>query len=170
MSYLEKRWYVFYTYPKFERKIQTFLQEKGYEVFLPLHWEVRQWSDRKKRLLVPLFPNYIFVKIERHRIYEILNVPKIVSCVKFNGNPASLKQEEVDCIKFILDSAHNIEKCDRLKVGDSVMITEGTLTGLMGILEEERGNHRFALRLETIQQSLLVEVHTSCLEYSEAFI
>lgn len=162
-----KRWYVFYTYPKFERKVHEYLLKDNYESFLPMHWVVRQWSDRKKRLEVPLFPNYIFIKIERNKIFEVLQTPKLISCVTFNKIPAFLKQKEVESIKQIVQNEYPFEVSTNLNIGDSVVITEGALTGMEGILVEERGNHRFALKIESLQQSVIVNVPSDCIEYAE---
>ena len=165
-----KRWYVFYTYPKFERKVHKYLQEDNYESFLPLHWVVRQWSDRKKRMEVPLFPNYIFVNIEHNKIFEVLKTPKLISCVTFNRIPAFLKQKEVDSIKQIVENEYPFEVCCNLKIGNSVVITEGALTGMEGVLVEERGKCRFAVKIESLQQSMLVNVPSNCLEFLEVTV
>ncbi len=166
-SDITKRWYIFYTYPKFEGKIHEYLQKENLESFLPLYWVVRQWSDRKKRMKVPLFPSYIFVNIERDKIHEVLKTPKIVKCVTFNKIPAYLKQTEINSIKQIVDNEFPFEVISNLSIGDSVVITKGALSGMEGILVEERGNQRFALRLELLQQSVLVNVPSEYLEYLE---
>jgi transcription antitermination factor NusG len=162
-----KKWYVFYTYPKFERKVHEYLQQENYESFLPLHWVTRQWSDRKKRMEVPLFPNYIFVNIERHKIFEVLQTPKLISCVNFNRIPAFLKQKEVDSINQIVKTEYPFEVCCNLKIGDSIEITQGALTGMEGVLVEERGSRRFAVRIESLQQSVMVNVPSDYLELAE---
>ncbi len=54
-----EHWYVLFTMSKLEKKINYSFQQQGIESFLPLHKIIRQWSDRKKKLDVPLFPNYI---------------------------------------------------------------------------------------------------------------
>jgi len=165
-----KKWYVFYTYPKFEKKVHEYLQQENYESFLPLHWVIRQWSDRRKRLQVPLFPNYIFVKIEQQRICEVLNIPKIINCVTFNRMPSFLKQKEVDNIRQVVENGYSFEICYNLKVGDSVVITEGALSGMEGILLEERGGRRFALRIESLQQSVLINVPLESLMAKEVCV
>jgi len=162
-----KRWYVFYTYPKFEKKVHDCLIKENYESFLPMHWVIRQWSDRKKRLYVPLFPNYIFVNTEYARTFEILNNPKVICCVKFNKQPAYLKQKEIDCLKNITETDYPFEVSSKLQVGDSIMIIDGPLTGMEGVLAEGRGNHRFAVQVDSLQQSIMVDVPSNCIETLE---
>ncbi len=162
-----KKWYVFYTYPKAERKVHEYLQGKKYESFLPLYWVVRQWSDRKKRIQMPLFSGYIFVNIEKGRIFEVLKTPKIVRCLTFNRMPASLRQSEVENIMHITENDYPLEVISDLKVGDPVVISKGALIGMEGILVEERGNQRFALRIESLNQSMLVNIPADHLEFAD---
>lgn len=168
-SDIAKKWYIFYTYPKSEEKVHDYLLKENFESFLPLCWVVRQWSDRKKRMKVPLFPSYIFVNIEKDRISEVLKSPKIVRCISFNRVPAYLKENEVEGIKQIVQNEYPFEVSNTLKVGSSVMITEGALAGMEGILFEERGNQRFAIIVESLQQSLLVNIPACSLELVEIF-
>ena len=165
-----KRWYVFYTYPKFERKVHLYLQKENFESFLPLHWVVRQWSDRRKRLQVPLLPNYIFVNVECNRIFDILKIPKIIRCVTFNGEPSFLKQTEVDWLKMIVENNYPFEISTNLEIGDPVVITKGTLTGMEGILSEERGSCRFVVEIEALQQFVLVNIPAEYLELKEVLV
>lgn len=165
-----KKWYVFYTYPKSERKVHEYLQGKNYESFLPLYWIVRQWSDRKKRMKVPLFSGYIFVNIEKDRIFEVLKTPKIVRCVTFNKIPASLRQSEVDNIIQITENDYPLEVSCDLKVGDPVVVSKGALIGMEGVLVEERGNQRFALRIESLNQSMLVNIPADHLEFADVAV
>ena len=46
----ELNWYVLYTTSRAEKKVAQRLEEKGLEVFLPMIEELRQWSDRKKKV------------------------------------------------------------------------------------------------------------------------
>ncbi len=165
--FFTKKWYVFYTYPKFERKVQKYLQKEGYETFLPLHWIVKNWSDRKKRLQIPLFPNYIFVNIERNKIFDILKTPKVINCVTFCKDPVFIKQKEIDQINYIISKKSTIEVSDDLKIGTTVLINEGPLCGLEGVLLEERGSQRFAVKIVSLKQSLIINVPSNYIESVE---
>jgi transcription antitermination factor NusG len=161
-------WYVFYTSPRAEKVAFKELTQRGYEVFLPMRKTLRIWKNRQKKMVDEiLFTSYIFVNIERIMIFEVLKTPKLISCVKFNKMPAFIKQKEIDNIKQIVETKFPFEVCGKLKIGDSVEITDGSLTGMKGILVEERGSQRFALRIESLQQSLLVNVPSDYLELAE---
>ena len=80
------KWFVFYTYPKSERKVEAMLQEQGYETYLPCKTLIKQWHDRKKKNRVPLFPNYIFVRTLIGKIHYINELNLISSFVKFRNS------------------------------------------------------------------------------------
>jgi transcriptional antiterminator RfaH len=61
---MEKKWFVFYTKSRQEKKVNELLLKKKFEPFLPMQQVMRQWSDRKKKVTVPLFNSYIFVFAE----------------------------------------------------------------------------------------------------------
>lgn len=170
MVFSDKRWYVFYTYPKFEKKVYEWLLKENYEAFLPMHWVVRQWSDRKKKLNVPMFPNYIFVNVEHNRMFDILKSPKVICTVAFDNKPAFLRQKEIEFLKNIVESDYSFKVSSDLKIGDPIMITNGPLCGLEGILIEERGNHRFAVQIKSLLQSVLIDVPGKYIELLEAIV
>ena len=95
-------WYVVYTRPRGEKKIAAILSEKGIENYCPLNRVNRQWSDRKKVILEPLFKGYVFIKVSEARKWEIKSVDGIVNYVYWQGKPAKVRDEEIDKIKKFL--------------------------------------------------------------------
>ncbi len=98
-------WYLLYTNPRAEKKTETELRFLGFEVYLPLHKTLHQWSNRKKMVEVPLFNSYLFVytELERH-YYPILNVPGVVKFVNFEKKPAIVDPREIELIRLMLGS------------------------------------------------------------------
>jgi transcription antitermination factor NusG len=91
------RWYVLYLRSRYEKRVHEELQRRGIESFLPTIMEVRQWSDRKKKVEMPLFPGYDFVRIdlkERVRVLEVDGVVKFVSIGDSRPVPVPDKQIE----------------------------------------------------------------------------
>jgi transcription antitermination factor NusG len=150
-------WYVFYTYPKAERGLKIELERLHYEVCLPLHKVTRQWKDRKKVLEQPLFPNYIFVRTVRDKIYDVLSVPKMVKYIAFEGKPATLKEEEISFINQICSTGHNVFVSNLTK-GDCIRILDGPLIGYTGILIECDGKKRFGLALKEMFYTIYVDL------------
>ena len=89
---LQQKWRVFYTQARAEKKCEQRLGQRGVEVYLPTHKVVRQWKDRKKKVVEPLFRNYIFVRVDEQERLHVLQTPGIVRCVSFGGTPAEVDE------------------------------------------------------------------------------
>ena len=137
-------WYVVYTRPRGEKKIAAILSEKGIENYCPLNRVNRQWSDRKKVILEPLFKGYVFIKVSEARKWEIKSVDGIVNYVYWQGKPAKVRDEEIDKIKkflFEFEEVNVVEVVDnQIEKDDSVMIERGIFIDLRGIVIEVVGN------------------------------
>lgn len=157
---LESNWCVLYTYPNYEKKVLRTATQKNIICFLPTHKVVRQWSDRKKTIEVPLFPNYLFVHTNRQNRFEILDILGVTHFVSHCGKPAIISPQEIDLIrKMTAEREVSLER-DFLK-GDLVKIVDGPFSGLEGILFEKKGNSRFAVKIEGINQSISISINKS---------
>jgi transcription antitermination factor NusG len=78
-----RAWYVARTMSRHEKKVADLLQVRAIDNCLPLYAAIRQWSDRTKRVMVPLFPGYVFVNIAYEDRLRVLEVPGLVGFVKF---------------------------------------------------------------------------------------
>lgn len=160
-----ERWFVYYTKSRHEKKVRDLLQRRGFEVFLPLQKVVRQWSDRKKKVEVPLFNSYIFVHIAEHRISEVLQIPGIAWIIRYNGRPAALRPEEYQLIKRFLETGLHIEVVPwaSIQPGDRVRVLDGPLKGAEG---EVTGNSpaKFTVVLETLGQGMRLVVEPGLLQ------
>ena len=101
------KWYVVYTKTQHEKKVHMDIEAQSIQSFLPLVKTVRFWSDRKKYIHVPMFPNYVFIKLSCREYYRILNHPSVISFVKFEGSPSSVPEEQINCIRKITE--HKME-------------------------------------------------------------
>ena len=155
-------WYTAYTLPNFEKKVYADLQKRKVEAYLPLQNVTRRWSDRMKRLQVPLFPNYIFIRSTDCKGITVLNVKGILNFIFFDGHPALVSDSEIDLIKKLANESIQMEPS--LVQGDKVKIVRGPLAGMEGRLFNRKGKSRFGVRIETIKQSLSLEVPTQYLE------
>ncbi len=118
------------------------LQRKGFPVFLPMQKVLRQWSDRKKKVEVPLFNSYIFVSAPEHRINSILEVPGVAWIIRHNDKPAVLHGREYDIIVRFLETGLLIEtfSADTFNKGEQVEVMDGPLKGLTGqVFDNDRG-------------------------------
>ncbi len=156
-------WYALYTSHQHERMIARSLTSRGYEVFLPLYEEVRQWSDRRKRLMVPLFPCYVFVKACLERRVNILVTPGVHGFVSFDNHPAPIPPAEIEDLRRIVGLAR-IEPHPFLRCGDAVRVRYGPFQGIEGILVRKKGRTRLVLSVELLQKSAAIEIDAAMTE------
>lgn len=137
----EKKWYVVYTRPRWEKKVSGILMSRGIEYYCPLNKVLKQWSDRKKIVLEPLFKGYVFVKIPESLKWEIKSVEGVLNYVYWLGKPAIVKEQEIDTIRKFLQEFRDVEVVEKqLTVNSRVMIKQGVLMNFQGIIIEVSGN------------------------------
>jgi transcription termination/antitermination protein NusG len=161
-----KNWLVFYTKSRQEKKVSELLSRRGFEVFLPLQKVMRQWSDRKKKVEVPLFNSYIFVLESEDKISLILQTPGVSWNIRHNGKPAVLHQNEMETIKRFISSGLLLESraVDNLVEGDPVEVIDGSLKGMLGLLIKTKEGDKFTIALESIGQTMLVRLDPGLLK------
>ena len=104
------KWYALYTKPRFEKKVFRQLGEKGFEAYCPLNKVKRQWSDRVKTVEEPLFKSYVFVRLSTElERSTVRTVPGVVNFVYWNGQPAEVKEKEIEDIQRFLSEYDNVE-------------------------------------------------------------
>jgi transcription antitermination factor NusG len=157
-----KNWFVFYTKSRQEKKVNEFLEKRGFKTFLPLHNVLRQWSDRKKKVEVPLFNSYIFIFDFEHRIPEILQAPGIARNIKLAGKPAVLRDTELQIIKRFLETGLTLEAgpidLNFLQTGERTKIMDGPLKGIEGVILGKADAQSFNVVLEGIDQLIRVQI------------
>jgi transcription antitermination factor NusG len=157
-------WYALYTRHQCERVVCQALSDKGFDAFLPQYRAIHPWKDRRKELLLPLFPNYVFIRGGLDRMLNILTTPGVHSFVAWAGRPANIPQEEIDAVRRLVESSLRIEPHPFLKCGDWVRIKSGPLEGIQGILVRKRSAYRLVLSVEMLAQSASAEVDISVVE------
>lgn len=155
-----KHWFVFYTKSRHEKKVRDLLLKSGFEVFLPMHKVMRQWSDRKKKVEVPLFNSYIFVKVEEHNIVNVLRIPGVAWNIRISGKPAILRPEELELIQRFISSGFFLETSalerDEFKEGDRAKVIDGPLAGVIGYVVGGTEGDKLNVLIEGINQVIRV--------------
>ncbi len=125
---MSRKWLAIYTRPRWEKKVNSLLLEKGVECYCPLNKVRRKWSDRVKVVEEPLFKSYVFVKVTDEDRTTVRMTPGAINFVYWNGKPAMIREKEIIAIKRFLDEYENVEahRVD-LQVDQRVRITDGTL-------------------------------------------
>jgi len=162
---LKTNWYAVYTRPRFEKQVLKGLVDQGIEGYLPLIKTMRQWSDRKKMVEVPLFSSYVFVHINRSSYDLVLQTHGVVKYITFEGKAATIPSDQIDNLKIIIDSNEKVEPTwESRRKGDQVIVNAGSLKGLKGELITEGNRKKVLVRIQGIDQNLTVKVHSSLIE------
>jgi transcription antitermination factor NusG len=137
----EKKWYVIYTRPRWEKKIALLLLDKEIEHYCPLNKVTKQWSDRKKIIEEPLFKGYIFVKRSVHDKWDIKMIPGVLNYVHWLGKPAVVKESDIKIIKKFLQEFNDVEVTDaNIAMHEKVQVKQGLMMNYKGIVLEVLGN------------------------------
>ena len=143
-------WYAVYTKPRWEKKVAALLESKGIQYYCPLNKVVKQWSDRKKIVLEPLFKSYVFVQVDEKERWELLKISGVVNYVHWLGKPAKIKDSEIDTVKKFLNEFDSVEIVETTSpVNSKVKIKHGVLMNYQGILLEVSGN-RACVKIESM--------------------
>jgi len=154
-----KKWFALYTRPRYEKKIEKFLNIKGIDSYLPLFKTLRQWSDRKKWVELPLFSSYIFVYVEPKEYYEVLNIPGAVRYVSFEGKPVEIHQKQIDKIKWILSTDIQTDPlAEKIPEGSEVEIVKGPLKGLRAEMVNYNNRKIIILRIDQLDRSFEIRI------------
>lgn len=155
---MAKKWYAVYTKPNWEKKVAELLFKKNIENYCPLNSTVRQWADRRKTVLIPLFTSYVFVHIEERDFLAVNQTSGVINFVYFLNKPAVIKDEEIETIeKFLLQYKNvSIEKT-KVSLQDTIRIIRGPLMEyegkVIGIF-----NRRIKVSLPSLGYMLIAEV------------
>lgn len=152
-------WYAVQTRPKHEKKVAAELQEKCVSAYLPLLAQIHRWSDRRKIVHVPLFPGYLFVRIQlesRIRL-SVLQVWGVVGFVGSQREILPIPDNEIDDIQTLVSKKIPLAPYPFLKVGQRVRVRGGALDGLEGILVTN-GEKRLVISVGAINRSLSIAI------------
>lgn len=153
-------WHALYIKSRAEKKAFDDLQFKEIEAFLPMQRKLRQWSDRKKWVDMPLIPGYLFVKVSRREYDLALQSNYIVTYVRFEGKAAVIPEQQIEYLKLLLRQNNlDIEITqEKLEPGQIIEVIAGPLIGVRGKLVRRNGKNKIAIELEDIGHSALVEI------------
>jgi transcription antitermination factor NusG len=157
----ELRWYALHTRARHERTVEQRLRDQGMETFVPTTMEVHRWSDRKKKVEVPLFSCYVFVRCalseeDRTRVYRVESVHGFVGS---RGSSLPIPDHEIESIQKVLAQTAPWRSYPFLKVGQRVRIRGGAMDGVEGVFLSENGDHSLIVSIDAIQRSMAVRIN-----------
>ena len=140
------------------------LEAKGIEYYCPLNKVVKQWSDRRKTVLEPLFKSYVFIQVADEKKWEVLNINGIINYVTWLGKPAKIKENEIATIRKFLKEFSSFEVVEGpLEINSRVKVKQGALMNYHGILLQISGN-RASVKIESMGLQLTTLIDKKNLE------
>lgn len=159
------KWYPVYTNPRAEKKAYQSLINKGVEAYLPLHRQLKKWSDRKKWVEEPFIKSYLFVRIKDHEQAEVLMTKGISRFIYFSGKIAAMPQRQIDELKLLMASPYDLEITEEdLQPGEKIIIKAGPLKGMTGEIISYRSQKQLALRLESLGCTIIIHIAASLID------
>ena len=149
-----KVWLVAYVHLYHEKKISKKLTADGIENFLPVQVEIRQWSDRRKKVERILIPMVIFVRVDMKERSQVLSLASVSRYMVLHGEhtPAVIPDEQMNRFKFMLDHSEEAIQFNNTQfaVGEKIRVIKGPLTGLEGELATIEGKTKVVVRIEIL--------------------
>jgi transcriptional antiterminator RfaH len=133
-------WHVLITKPKAELKVAERLEGLRIEVCCPTRVEIRQWSDRKKKITVPLLPSMVLVNISEKERSNVFNVPGVLRYLFWLGKPALVPSNEITALKDIANDAEQIISTEKIDVGQEIDLEAFGMTKKKGTVKYVSGN------------------------------
>lgn len=153
-------WYAVQTRSRHEKFVSAQLQRGGISHYLPMVTEVHRWSDRKKKVEMPLFSGYVFVQIpstNEDRV-RVLRTDGVVRLVGHGPEGTPIREEEIESVKTLVDQGVPWITHPFLQAGQRIRIRGGALDGLEGIFQSQSGQDMLIVSINAIQRSLSVSL------------
>lgn len=160
-----KGWQLVYTVARHERTVAAQLKCRCVDYFLPLYEVTHHWGNRSVKLELPLFPSYLFVRLNESNRRDVVTIPGIVSIVSFQGRPALVPEEQIAAIQSAL-RFRRAHPYSYLASGNRVLITSGPLSGIIGVIDRVKG-FRVIISVDCITSSIAIEAEAADLELLE---
>jgi len=154
-------WFAILVRTSREKTANLLLENAGYECYLPISKYMRRWSDRMKEIETPLFPGYLFCRMNPHNRLPVLMTPGVIQIVGIGKTPVPVAEEEIADIQRAGRSGLATMPWPFLQVGHIARIEDGPLRGMTGIVVRIKSGLKLVLSVELLQRSIAVEIERS---------
>ena len=161
----EKLWYAIYVRSRHEKNVHSALLNKDIESSLPVKTVIRQWSDRKKKVEVPLFRGYVFIRIDiRKDKFNILKTDGVVKFIGIGKNPSRIPDEQIHWMHMIVEKSDTVKNEKEIPIGQKMSVIAGPFKGLEGIVTRDGNQSRLVIVFESILNAVSVEISPNYLQ------
>jgi len=151
-------WYGLRVRSRHEHVALTVLRGKGYDPFLPSAKVRRRWSDRVKETELPLFPGYVFCRLDTANRLPVLTAPGVVGIVGIGKTPQPIEEREIAAIRAVIKSGLSVRPWPFVHQGDRVRVDYGPLRGVEGVVTSADDGDRLVVSVTLLQRSIAVEM------------
>ena len=156
---IEYKWYALYTKARAEKKVLEQLTQMGIKAYLPLKRVLRQWSDRKKWVEIPVISSYIFINIPESDYRKVFDARGVVAYVSYKGKAVTIPDHELEAMRRTVDNDIEFDVQQRnIKEGEEITITSGPLKGVKGIVKEVQGDKKLYISISNIGYTLVINM------------
>jgi transcriptional antiterminator NusG len=155
---LDRRWLCMQVRSGCEFRSALGLQERGYEYFVPVFKQKRQWSDRTKIVEVPLFTGYVFLRFDAKNMHPVITVPGVIRFVGTGKMPTPIENSEIEALQLTTRAGLTCGPCAFLEIGQEVEIRLGPLAPLRGKIVRFKNKQRLVLSVNLIRKAVFVEI------------
>jgi transcription antitermination factor NusG len=164
-----RQWLVVYTLPRHEKQLLRQLEQRSVEAFLPLYESVRRWKSGPSRVSLPLFPSYLFIKVDEGQRRKVVEMASVLQIVGNRQGTVTVSNIEIEQLRQAVATGL-AQPHPYLNVGSRVRIIQGPLSGTEGILTRKKGCMKVVVSIELIMQSVAVEVNACDVESCRAHL
>ena len=157
------KWYVIKTLSRAEKKTAERITHADYKVYLPLQTTIKQWSDRKKKVEVPLIPGVLFVCCSESELIKLYDTQGVYSILKLSGKYAVVRENEITNLKLLLKDQVELKEEDFeiINKGALIEVVQGPLQGIIATSIEHQRNYKLIIQFESIGRQFVIHVPRS---------
>ncbi len=161
----KRSWYVIYVRSRHEKNVHSALLDKGIDASLPMRTVVREWSDRKKKVKLPLFRGYVFVNINlKTANLNVLQTPGVVKFIGIRKEPSRIPDEQIHWIHMMVTESDTVQNEKEIPVGQRVRVKAGPFKGTEGMVKRVGSRTRLVVLIESIMQAVSVDIKPEYIE------
>jgi len=148
------------------KKVAEEFRKQKIEHYLPLYKTIRQWSDRKKRVELPLIRSYVFVRINRKNYMKVLKTQHVVKVVHFLGKPVPIPEWQIKNLMILMGAQAEVSVTDlkNYEKGDEVIIKNGILQGLRGSIIKIKGKQKLLITVSALNFNIVTDINAILVE------
>jgi transcription antitermination factor NusG len=159
-------WYAVYTKSRHEKVVNHTMRERGIQSFLPLRNVLSQWKDRRKLVGKPLFPGYLFVRVDQEQLFGVATTNGVAYVLGNGIEPVAVPDEQVETVRRLVEGPYPVELWPLLQKGKRVRIIVGPLAGLETYIIDRKGGTKchLVVTVDILGRSVAVELEPHCVE------